>query len=89
MLWYWTEMLDAGCRNTDACGIGLDADAQLWVQGIWHVGATTWRVEEGWYRYFLTHTCTNLLYREPGMLALPRERVGGGLELIIPHTYLH
>jgi hypothetical protein len=27
-------MPDAGCRNTDAGGIGLDAEAQLWVQAI-------------------------------------------------------
>jgi hypothetical protein len=28
MLWYQSEMLDAGIPN--AGGIGLDADAQLW-----------------------------------------------------------
>jgi hypothetical protein len=28
------RMPDAGCRNTDAGGIRLDAEAQLWVQAI-------------------------------------------------------
>jgi hypothetical protein len=30
MLRYRTEKPDAGCRNADACGIGLDADIQLY-----------------------------------------------------------
>jgi hypothetical protein len=30
MLWYLT---DTGCRNADAGGLDLDADAQLWLFG--------------------------------------------------------
>ncbi len=50
-------------------------------KGVWSLAC--------WFWYYLTRTCTNLLYREPGLLALPRERVGGGLVLLLPHTYLH